>query len=83
DEGAGNPFGAEDGANYALLIAELRKQLDSAGLSNVKISIAASAVTTIFDHAKVKDLLAAGLYGINLMTYDFFGTPWAETLGHH
>ncbi|EBT7268922.1 chitinase [Salmonella enterica] len=83
DEGAGNPFGPEDGANYALLIAELRKQLDSAGLSNVKISIAASAVTTIFDHANVKDLLAAGLHGINLMTYDFFGTPWAETLGHH
>ncbi|EEM7761680.1 chitinase, partial [Salmonella enterica subsp. enterica serovar Enteritidis] len=75
--------GPEDGANYALLIAELRKQLDSAGLSNVKISIAASAVTTIFDYAKVKDLMAAGLYGINLMTYDFFGTPWAETLGHH
>lgn len=83
NEGAGNPFGPEDGANYALLIAELRKQLDSAGLSNVKISIAASAVTTIFDYAKVKDLMAAGLYGINLMTYDFFGTPWAETLGHH
>lgn len=83
NEGAGNPFGEEDGANYALLIGELRKQLDSAGLSNVKISIAASAVTTIFDYARVKDLLAAGLYGINLMTYDFFGTPWAETLGHH
>lgn len=83
NEGAGNPFGAEDGANYALLIAEVRKQLDSAGLSNVKISIAASAVTNIFDYAKVKDLMAAGLYGINLMTYDFFGTPWAETLGHH
>ncbi len=49
----------------------------------MKISIAASAVTTIFDYAKVKDLMAAGLYGINLMTYDFFGTPWAETLGHH
>ncbi|MFV0264872.1 MAG: glycosyl hydrolase family 18 protein [Kluyvera sp.] len=83
NEGAGNPFGEEDGANYALLIGELRKQLDSAGLSHVKISIAASAVTSIFDYAKVKDLMAAGLYGINLMTYDFFGTPWAETLGHH
>ncbi|EGE4653120.1 chitinase [Salmonella bongori serovar 40:z35:-] len=83
NEGAGNPFGEEDGANYALLIGELRKQLDAAGLSNVKISIAASAVTNIFDYANVKDLLAAGLYGINLMTYDFFGTPWAETLGHH
>ncbi len=50
----GQPVWSEDGANYALLIAELRKQLDSAGLSNVKISIAASAVTTIFDYAKVK-----------------------------
>ncbi|MGL5700184.1 MAG: glycosyl hydrolase family 18 protein, partial [Kluyvera sp.] len=83
NEGAGNPFGEEDGANYALLIAELRKQLDAASLGNVKISIAASAVTSIFDFAKVKDLLAAGLFGINLMTYDFFGTPWAEKLGHH
>ncbi len=27
DEGAGNPFGPEDGANYAPLIAEPRKQL--------------------------------------------------------
>ncbi|MGS9169775.1 chitinase, partial [Salmonella enterica subsp. enterica serovar Infantis] len=76
----GNPFGPEDGSNYALLIAELRNQLDSAGLSNVKISIAASAFTTIFDYAKVKDLMADGLYGINLMTYYLFGTPWAETL---
>lgn len=83
NEGAGNPFGEEDGANYALLIAELRKQLDAANLGNVKISIAASAVTSIFDFAKVKDLMAAGLFGINLMTYDFFGTPWAEKLGHH
>ncbi|KYE90485.1 hypothetical protein AF383_24555, partial [Salmonella enterica subsp. enterica serovar Typhimurium] len=62
-EGAGIPFGPEDVANYALLIAVLRKQLDSAGLSNVMISIAASAVSTIFDYSKVKDLMAAGLYG--------------------
>ncbi len=34
---------------------KLRKQLDSAGLSNVKISIAA-AVTTIFDYAKVQKI---------------------------
>jgi GH18 family chitinase len=25
----------------------------------------------------------AGLYGINVMTYDFFGTPWAESITHH
>lgn len=35
-KGRATRFGPEDGANYALLIAELRKQLDSAGLSNVK-----------------------------------------------
>ncbi|MBA7846021.1 chitinase [Klebsiella sp. RHBSTW-00484] len=82
-EGAGNPCGPEDGENYALLIGELRKQLDSAGLSNVKISIASSAVVKTFDYSNVKALLNAGLYGINLMTYDFFGTPWAETVAHH
>lgn len=82
-EGAGNPCGPEDGENYALLIGELRKQLDSAGLSNVKISIASSAVVKTFGYSNVKALLNAGLYGINLMTYDFFGTPWAETVTHH
>ena len=82
-EGAGNPYGPEDGENYALLIGELRKQLDSAGLSNVKISIASSAVVKTFDYSNVKALLQAGLFGINVMTYDFFGTPWAETLTHH
>ncbi|HDH0775619.1 TPA: chitinase, partial [Klebsiella oxytoca] len=54
-----------------------------AGLSNVKISIASSAVVKTFDYSNVKALLQAGLYGINVMTYDFFGTPWAETLTHH
>ncbi len=82
-EGAGNPCGPEDGENYALLIGELRKQLDSANLSNVKISIASSAVVKTFDYSNVKALMKAGLYGINLMTYDFFGTPWAETVAHH
>ncbi|UNX73155.1 glycosyl hydrolase family 18 protein [Klebsiella aerogenes] len=82
-EGAGNPCGPEDGENYALLIGELRKQLDSANLSNVKISIASSAVVKTFDYSNVKALIKAGLYGINLMTYDFFGTPWAETVAHH
>lgn len=82
-EGAGNPFGPEDGENYALLIGELRKQLDSASLSNVKISIASSAVVKTFDYSNVKALIKAGLYGINLMTYDFFGTPWAESVAHH
>lgn len=81
--GAGNPFGEKDGENFALVIAELRKQLDAAGRSDVKISIASSAVVTTLEYSNVKALLAAGLHYINVMTYDFFGTPWAETLGHH
>ncbi|MEX5433818.1 glycosyl hydrolase family 18 protein, partial [Klebsiella michiganensis] len=75
--------GPEDGENYALLIGELRKQLDAAGLSNVKISIASSAVVKTLGYFNVNALLEAGLYGINVMTYDFFGTPWAESVTHH
>ncbi|WP_417641805.1 glycosyl hydrolase family 18 protein [Enterobacter kobei] len=81
--GNNNPHGPEDGANYALLIAELKKQLNAAGRSDVKISIASSAVVETLGYSNVKALLDAGLYAINVMTYDFFGTPWAETLTHH
>ncbi|ELY5872114.1 glycosyl hydrolase family 18 protein [Cronobacter sakazakii] len=82
-EGNGNPHGPEDGANYALLIAEMKKQLSAAGRSDVKISIASSAVVSTLEYSNVKALLDAGLYAINVMTYDFFGTPWADTLTHH
>ncbi|EKY1890973.1 chitinase [Salmonella enterica subsp. arizonae serovar 35:z4,z32:-] len=82
-EAAGNPYGPEDGDNFALLIAELRKELDKAGRSDVKISIAASAVVANIAYSNVKALMSAGLYYINVMTYDFFGTPWAETQTHH
>ncbi|POP41357.1 chitinase [Superficieibacter electus] len=82
-EGAGNPYGAEDGANFAALIAEVRKQLDAAGRSDVKISIAASAVVANIAYADVKTLMKSGMDFVNVMTYDFFGTPWAETLTHH
>ncbi|MEL4016349.1 glycosyl hydrolase family 18 protein [Dryocola clanedunensis] len=81
--GNNNPFGPEDGANYALLIKELKKELAAINRSDVKISIASSAVVEILGYSNVKALLEAGLYGINVMTYDFFGTPWAETLTHH
>ena len=83
NEGNGNPHAPEDGSNYALLIKELKTQLNTAGRSDVKISIASSAVVETLGYSNVKALLDAGLYGINVMTYDFFGTPWAETLTHH
>lgn len=83
DKGNNNPFGPKDGANYVLLIKELREQLDAAGRSDVKISIAACADVKKIVHSNIKELLNVGLYGINLMSYDFFGTPWAEKLAHH
>ena len=33
--------------------------------------------------ANIPALLEAGVWGINLMSYDFFGTPWATELAHH
>ncbi len=83
DVGNQNPYGPEDGDNYIKLIKELREQLDAMGRHDVKISIAASAEVKKIAHSKIKELLAVGLYGINLMTYDFFGTPWATQLNHH
>lgn len=81
--GFDNPQGPEDGKNYALLIAEVIRQLAKINRSDVRVSIASSAVIKTFEGSNVKELLKAGLYGINVMTYDFFGVPWAETLTHH
>ncbi|BAE74749.1 Chitinase A precursor [Sodalis glossinidius str. 'morsitans'] len=81
--GAGNPHGPEDGANYQKLIAALRQAFNSHNRQDIKISIASSANVDVLQHSNIKGLLAAGLYGINVMTYDFFGTPWHEGLTNH
>lgn len=81
--GIGNPFGPEDGENYVRLIGGLRRALDKKQLNHVKISIASSANVDMLKDSNIPGLLAAGLYGINVMTYDFFGTPWAERLNNH
>lgn len=78
-----NNFSEEDGANYALLISELRAALNSANLTNTKIAIAAGAPTSKLDASNLKELVDKGVDIIHLMTYDFFGTPWAEELNHH
>lgn len=81
--GNDNPNSPEDGQNYALLIAELKKQLTAIKREDVKISIASSAVIKTLSGSNIKGLMDAGLHGINVMTYDFFGIPWAEELAHH
>lgn len=79
----GNTEHDTDGDNYALLISELRAGLDNIGRSDVKIAIAAGAPQSKLDASNLKGLMDAGLDIIHLMTYDFFGTPWAEGLNHH
>eukprot|EP01132_Coremiostelium_polycephalum_P009932 gene9932-12180_t len=78
-----NTYDETDAPNYALLIKELRAALVNAGRNDFLITIAASADPANLAKANVPALLAAGIDGINLMTYDFFGVPWATELAHH
>lgn len=74
----GNQYGPEDAANYAELIKAIKIKLP-----NVKISIATIANSTKLEQANIPLLIDAGVEGLNVMTYDFFGSPWAERLMHH
>lgn len=76
--GAGNPHGPDDAANFQALVRGIKQRLP-----NVRVSIAAGASMDTMVAADIPGMLAAGVEGINLMTYDFFGTPWAPRLAHH
>lgn len=79
----GNTYDASDAPNFATLVSELGAALKQAGREDVKISIAVSADVDKMKAAHLDKMLEAGVYGFNLMTYDFFGTPWSEGLAHH
>ncbi|NOJ22330.1 glycosyl hydrolase family 18 protein [Vibrio coralliilyticus] len=79
----GNSSSDADGENYATLIRELRSALDDAGLEEVEIAIAAPAPVDKIQAGDIGNVYRAGVDTIHLMTYDFFGTPWAESLAHH
>ncbi|MDO6583458.1 glycosyl hydrolase family 18 protein [Photobacterium sp. 2_MG-2023] len=81
--GNGNHHGADDWQYYKLLVQDLKAALTNAGLGKTKVSIATSADPEIMALSHIPELIAAGVEGINLMTYDFFGTPWADALNHH
>lgn len=76
--GNGNTF-ADDDADYFI---ELIKDIKSS-LPDIKVSIAAGASPVALEKSNIPDMLKAGVEYINLMTYDFFGTPWAPSLAHH
>ncbi|WP_293139253.1 glycosyl hydrolase family 18 protein [Okeania sp. SIO3I5] len=77
-----DPGSPNDGENYVLFMGELRNYLDSHGMSDKKISIAASAVPEKMADSNIPQLFQVGLDGINVMTYDFFGGNWAPALAH-
>jgi len=80
---AGNSVSPDDGANYALLLADVRAKLDDLGSElgrTYEISVASPAGLD-----KVANFNLAGLAPsvdfFNVMTYDFHGT-WEDTTGH-
>lgn len=80
---AGNSVSPDDGANYALLLADVRAKLDDLGSElgrTYEISVASPAGLD-----KIANFNLAGLAPsvdfFNVMTYDFHGT-WEDTTGH-
>lgn len=73
-----------DGPNYVLLVKELRESLDKAFGTRARkeITIACSAVVAKMDKSSF-DEIHKHLDNIFVMTYDFFGTGWADYIGHH
>ncbi|WP_340621974.1 glycosyl hydrolase family 18 protein [Xenorhabdus siamensis] len=79
-----NHISEDDGKNYALLVKELRTALDNRfGIGSKEISIACSGVKAKLEKSNIAELVENGLDNIFLMSYDFFGTGWANYIGHH
>lgn len=76
--GNGNPHGPLDAQFFQTLVREIKQRLP-----NIRISIAAGASMATLLQSDIKGMIESGVEGINLMTYDFFGTPWATGLAHH
>lgn len=83
--GAGNRFRPEDGKNFTLLLAALRKRFDREARSlgrPLLLSIAAGANDDFLQHTEMrKD--AALLDTVNLMAYDFYEPGDEGTTGNH
>ncbi|EGC36369.1 hypothetical protein DICPUDRAFT_91849 [Dictyostelium purpureum] len=79
----GGDGGSEDPQNYAELIKKVKSTLSSNSRDDVKISIAAAGDIDKIKAANIPLLMEAGVSYIKIMTFDFFGTPWSDSLAHH
>ena len=83
---AGNANRPEDKANYTLLLAALRAELDARRMTLARaepflLTIAAPAGPAIIDHLDPVGI-AASVDWINVMSYDFHGA-WENVTGHN
>lgn len=83
DTWEGNTYDDDDPAYFARFIKDVKAKFVEIGRSDVKVSIAAVADPVKLAKSSIPLLIEAGLEGINLMCYDFFGTPWATKIQHH
>ncbi len=85
--GAGNKFRPEDGANFNLLLKELRARFDDRTRHTKRplvLSIAAGASTQFLQHTAMAEAQRY-LDQVNLMTYDFYeaGSGGPSLTGNH
>ena len=83
--GDGNPHRPEDAANFTLLMAELRAQLDrESGRTGRRywLTLAAGAFPDFLAHTEMEKVQDVVDY-VNLMTYDFLVPGAGPLAGHH
>ncbi|MEU6663827.1 glycosyl hydrolase family 18 protein [Streptomyces sp. NPDC046821] len=79
----GNAYGPQDVTNYAELIRVTKSTLDPLVADGVTIAVSAPGTAEEIRAMNIPALINAGATRINLLAYDYFGTPWSPSLGHH
>lgn len=87
-KGEDNVFRPEDKDNFTLLLKTLRTHLDRQsrrdgrrGNERYELTIATGASATYLAHTNLREAQVY-LDGVNIMTYDFYGS-WTTHTGHH
>ncbi len=81
----GHPYGTDkDGANYVILLKELRQALNQAGITDKKYYEISAALPAGLSHMEKLDIPGMNKYldFFNVMTYDLHGA-WEPITGHH
>ncbi|EFA83760.1 glycosyl hydrolase family chitinase [Heterostelium album PN500] len=77
-----NTYDDCDSANFILLISELRKKFDSKKRSDVVINIKLPSRVDYLKKIDVQGLIKAGVHGLYVESFHFFGSGYSESLIH-